>query len=162
MVGVEIDVRRFADSVTVARNGQIYFTDASNAYSMHAWHLDVLEARPHGRMLNFNPTTGRTTVMMEGLAFANGIALSPREDFLVVCESWKYRCVRYWLEGERKGTSETFAENLPGLPDNIHLHAPSQTFWLGVVGVRITTNLIFVQLARFIVLSKVFGRASKI
>ncbi|KAG0560747.1 hypothetical protein KC19_9G009800 [Ceratodon purpureus] len=126
----------FADSVTVARNGQIYFTDASSEHSMHSWHLDVLEARPHGRMLNFDPITGRTTVLMGGLGFANGIALSPKEDFLVVCESWKYRCVRYWLEGESKGTSETFVDNLPGFPDNIHLHAPSQTFWLGVVGGR--------------------------
>jgi len=53
------------------------------------------------------------------------------------------------MKGEKKGTSETFAENLPGLTDNIHLHAPSQTFWLGVVGVR---KLIFIQLARFVVL----------
>lgn len=81
---------RFADSVTVARNGQIYFTDASSEHSMHSWHLDVLEARPHGRMLNFDFVTGRTTVLMQGLGFANGIALSPQEDFLVVCESWKY------------------------------------------------------------------------
>lgn len=86
---------RFADSVTVARNGQVYFTDATDAHSMHFWHLDVLEARPHGRMLNFDPVTGRTTVLMKDLAFANGIALSPREDFLVVCESWKYVSIEH-------------------------------------------------------------------
>lgn len=126
----------FPDSVTVSGKGQIYFTDASTKHLLHFWHLDVLESRPHGRVLNFDPTTGRTTVLMKGLAFANGIALSPTEDFLVVCESWKYRCVRYWLEGEFKGTLETFIDNLPGLPDNIHLHAPSQTFWLGLVGGR--------------------------
>lgn len=126
---------RFVDSVVVARNGQVYFTDASNAYSLHAWHLDVLEARPHGRLLNHDPSTGRTTVLMQNLAFANGLALSPHEDFLVVCESWKYRCLRFWLEGESKGTSEVFVENLPGMPDNIHLHGASQTFWLGVPGV---------------------------
>ena len=67
---------------------------------MHSWHLDVLEARPHGRMLNFDPITGRTTVLMGGLGFANGIALSPKRlgllnamilmahnlDLRVVCE----------------------------------------------------------------------------
>lgn len=79
----------FADSVVVTRSGQIYFTDATNAHTVHHWHLDVLEARPRGRVLHYDPMTGHTRVLMEGLAFANGIALSPTEEYFVVCESWK-------------------------------------------------------------------------
>lgn len=53
---------------------------------------------------------------------------------LVIC---RYRCLRYWLEGASQGLTEIFIDNLPGLPDNIHLHGASRTFWIGIVGVSI-------------------------
>lgn len=56
------------------------------------------------------------------------------ENELVIC---RYRCLRYWLEGASQGLTEIFIDNLPGLPDNIHLHGASRTFWIGIVGVSI-------------------------
>ncbi|KAI9111496.1 hypothetical protein K1719_017186 [Acacia pycnantha] len=40
-------------------------------------------------------------------------------------------CLRHWLKGEKKGKTETFIENLPGGPDNIHL-APNGSFWVAM------------------------------
>ena len=30
-----------------------------------------------------------------------------------------YRIQKYWLKGDKAGTSEIFVENLPGFPDNV-------------------------------------------
>ena len=56
---------------------------------------------------------------LEGLAFANGVALAADESFVCVAESGGRRVVRLWLTGERAGTRDLFVEDLPGYPDNI-------------------------------------------
>ncbi|XP_061362520.1 protein STRICTOSIDINE SYNTHASE-LIKE 4-like isoform X2 [Gastrolobium bilobum] len=121
---------RFADDVIEASDGNIYFSVASTKFDLDNWYLDVLEARPHGQLLKYNPTSNETVIVLDNLAFANGVALSKDEDYLVVCESWK--CLRYWLKGENKGKREIFIENLPGGPDNINL-APDGSFWIALV-----------------------------
>lgn len=47
---------------------------------------------------------------------------------------FRFRCRRYWLKGDRNGTLDTFAENLPGGPDNINL-APDGSFWIALIKV---------------------------
>ncbi|KAK7411848.1 hypothetical protein VNO78_03291 [Psophocarpus tetragonolobus] len=88
------------------------------------------EARPHGQVLKYNPTSNETVIVLDNLAFANGVALSKDEDFLVICETWK--CLRQWLKGENKGKTEIFIENLPGAPDNINI-APDGSFWIALI-----------------------------
>ena len=56
--------------------------------------------------------------MLEGLNFANGLTLSPDEDFLLVLESGRGRIWRYHLTGEMKDIIEVFSV-LPGVVDNI-------------------------------------------
>lgn len=56
---------------------------------MHDWYLDVLEAKPYGQLLKYDPSTKETSLVLDNLAFANGVALSRNEDYLVVCETWK-------------------------------------------------------------------------
>ncbi|XP_006445752.2 protein STRICTOSIDINE SYNTHASE-LIKE 4 [Citrus clementina] len=86
----------------------------------------------YGQLRKYDPKLKETTVLHEGFYFANGIALSKNEDFVVVCESWKFRCRRYWLKGDRAGILDAFIENLPGGPDNINL-APDGSFWIGLI-----------------------------
>ncbi|KAF8697805.1 hypothetical protein HU200_035293 [Digitaria exilis] len=62
------------DGVDVAADGTIYFTDASYKYNLANHMTDILEARPHGRLLSFDPATGRTAVLGRDLYFANGVA----------------------------------------------------------------------------------------
>jgi sugar lactone lactonase YvrE len=42
---------------------------------------------------------------------------------------------RYFLAGENKGEMEVFADNLPGLPDNIR-RSGRGTYWVGLASVR--------------------------
>ncbi|TKY72878.1 STRICTOSIDINE SYNTHASE 4 [Spatholobus suberectus] len=123
---------RFADDVIEASDGNIYFSVASSKFDLPDWYLDVLEARPHGQLLKYNPTSNETVIVLDNVAFANGVALSKDEDYIVVCESWKYRCLRHWLKGANKGTTDILIENLPGAPDNINL-APDGSFWIALI-----------------------------
>ena len=125
----------FADDVTVARDGMIYFSDASSKFGHDEYLYDMLEGRPHGRLLRYDPATQEIKVLLTDLYFANGVALSEHEDFVLVNETYRMRITRYWLTGERAGQSDVFAENLPGYPDNITSNGRG-TFWLALFTVR--------------------------
>lgn len=110
---------RFTDDVDIAPDGRIYFTDASSRFHQPDYMLDLLEMRPHGRLLRYDPRTRKTEVLLANLHFANGVAVSPDGDYVLVNETWKYRILRYWIKGRRAGQAEVFANNLPGFPDNL-------------------------------------------
>ena len=93
---------------------------------------DFFEHRPNGRLLVFDPILKETRVLADQLYFANGVALSPGEDFVLVNETSRYRISRYWLSGERAGTVDVFADNLPGFPDNITFNG-HDTYWVALV-----------------------------
>ncbi|KAK9102423.1 hypothetical protein Sjap_019677 [Stephania japonica] len=126
---------RFADDVIQASDGPIYFSDVSTKYGLSDWTYDVLEGKPHGRLLKYNPYTGHTSIHLNHLSFPNGVALSRKQDFLVVCETWKFRCLKHWLKGKLKGNTSIFVDNLPGGPDNINL-APDGSFWIALLKLR--------------------------
>jgi sugar lactone lactonase YvrE len=126
---------RCTDALDVAKDGTIYFTDASDKFPLKDYLFDMLEARPHGRFMRYDPNTGTVTVLLRELNFANGVALSKNEDFVLVNETYKYRIHRYWLTGAKAGTSDIFIENLPGFPDNISSNGKGK-FWLALITVR--------------------------
>lgn len=47
--------------------------------------------------------------------------------------------MKYWVEGDLKGQTEIFIENLPGCPDNINL-APDGSFWIALLEVGTNVN----------------------
>jgi len=130
---------RFADAVVEASDGSVYFSDASTKFRYDRWVLDVLEAKPYGRLLKYDPITKKTTVLLDGLGFANGVALSAKEDFILICETWKFRCLKHWIKGEKLGSTEIFIENLPGGPDNINIAADGRSYWIALLGIRSRT-----------------------
>ncbi len=122
---------KFTDDLDIARDGTIYFSDASSRFEQPDYLLDLLEARPHGRLLSYDPATKQTKVLLKDLYFANGVALSAAEDFVLVNETYRYRITRYWLSGEKAGTHDVFIDNLPGLPDNLQGDG-NGTFWVAL------------------------------
>ncbi len=121
----------FTDDLDIASDGRIYFSDASSKFHQPDYILDLLEARPHGRLLRYDPSTGKTEVLLKDLYFANGVALSANEDFVLINETYRYRITRYWLKGEKAGQHEVFIDNLPGLPDNLQGDRKG-TFWVAL------------------------------
>ncbi len=125
----------FTNDLDIASDGTIYFTDASYRWGQDKYLYDLLEARPYGRLLAHDRDRGETRLLLDGLYFGNGVALSENEDFILINETYRYRIQRYWLAGEQAGNAEVFAHNLPGFPDNISATGDGR-FWLALFTVR--------------------------
>jgi sugar lactone lactonase YvrE len=132
----------FADDVDIARDGKIYFSDASSKFSLKGTHgsmeaslLDIMEHGGHGRLLMYDPTSGKAKTLLKGLNFANGVAVDPNQKFVLVNETGTFRVLRYWLEGPKKGKAEPLIEALPGFPDNISTGLDGR-FWIALISPR--------------------------
>ncbi|KAK2991933.1 hypothetical protein RJ640_027824, partial [Escallonia rubra] len=122
---------KLTDHLDIADNGIIYFTDASSKYSLHEVFWDFLDGRPNGRFLSYDPSTKQTKVLVRDLYFANGVAVSPDQKFVIFCETTMRRCKRYDIQGEREGSVDIFVDNLPGMPDNIRYDGEGQ-YWIAM------------------------------
>ncbi|XP_041444565.1 adipocyte plasma membrane-associated protein-like, partial [Xenopus laevis] len=112
---------RFLNGLEVSKNGTIYFTDSSSKWGRRHHRYEVLETNHLGRLIQYDPVTQKARSLLDNLYMANGIALSPEEDFILVAETSICRIVRYWLTGTKAGMKEVFVDNLPGYPDNIRI-----------------------------------------
>lgn len=132
----------YADDIAVARDGTIYLSEASTKFGAYASGgtlegslLDILEHGGNGLVVEYKPDTGRARVIMDGLNFANGLAISDDQQYLLIAETGTYRIHRYWLQGENAGKSEVIIDNLPGFPDNIN-NGMNGRFWIGFAAPR--------------------------
>ncbi|GAA1017971.1 ABC transporter permease [Acrocarpospora pleiomorpha] len=126
---------RLADDLDVAADGKIYFSDASTRFDGDEYFLDLIESRPNGRLLRYDPDTGQTTVVLRNYAFPNGICVSHDGASVLINSSNLYRIDRFHLAGPKAGQLEPFAENLPGIPDNIN-RASDGGYWVAFAGMR--------------------------
>lgn len=124
----------FCNNAAVAKDGTIYFTDSSTKFGFAHWRGDLMEHRPTGRLFRRGPEGG-LKLLVDGLAFANGVALAADESFVVVAETGAYGLKRVWLTGERQGTVEPFGQVLPGFPDNIST-GEDGNIWVAIASPR--------------------------
>ena len=126
----------FVDDVAVSPDGRhAYFSDASSKFGLKEFVLDVLEHAGNGRLLEFDFETGKTRTVLGGLQFANGVAVSPAGDYVLVNETGSYRVLRHWLRGPKAGKHDVLIDNLPGFPDNIRVDAQGQ-YWIAFPSLR--------------------------
>lgn len=123
------------NDLDVGKDGTIYFTEASNKFSMTQFTEDLLEHQPNGRLMAFDPKTRQTRTLLPGIHFANGVAVSPDQNSVLVAETGMYRVLRVWLRGAKAGRSEVFIDNLPGFPDGISSNGKDK-YWLALVTPR--------------------------
>jgi sugar lactone lactonase YvrE len=121
----------FPNDIAIAADGAVWFSDASRRFDQHHWMLDFLEGRPTGRLLRYDPRTGRVEVVLTRLMFANGVALGPGDEYVLVNETLAARIARYWLSGPKAGQSDIFASALPGYPDNLTYNGRG-LFWVAL------------------------------
>ncbi|KAL8211213.1 hypothetical protein R6Q57_005650 [Mikania cordata] len=119
------------DAVAVAKDGVLYFTDASWKYELHNFVLDILEGRPYGRFMSYDPSTKETKVIARDLYYANGVEMSPDQHFVIFCETVMLRCKRYYTQGEKAGFIDIFVDRLPGMPDNIRYDGEGH-YWIAI------------------------------
>lgn len=106
------------NSVAVAKNGDFYWTDSASDFQLQDGVYTLL-ANPSGRLFHYNRATKQNKMLIDELYFANGVALSPNEDFIVVSETGASRLQRYHLKGSKAGQTDTFIDRLPGATDNL-------------------------------------------
>lgn len=116
--GVDGVPMRFCNNAAIAADGSIWFSDSSRHYGIAAWKDDFVQHTRTGRLLRRSPD-GEVTVAEDGLAFANGVALSKIGDYVAVAETGARTVVRRWIAGEKAGTRDFLTTDLPGYPDNI-------------------------------------------
>jgi sugar lactone lactonase YvrE len=126
---------RCTNDLDSAADGTIYFTDASYKFPLTQLKADLLEHQPNGRFMAYDPKTKQTRVLLRDLYFANGVAVSPDQSFVLVSDTGSYRVRRVWLTGAKQGQSDIFIDNLPGFPDGISSNG-RDTFWLALVNRR--------------------------
>ncbi|KAG7968926.1 hypothetical protein I3843_07G004300 [Carya illinoinensis] len=125
------------DAVDVADDGMVYFTDASYKYGLHEFIWDFLEGKPHGRLLSYDPVTKRTKVLVRNLYYANGVAVSPDQNYVIFCETLARRCRKYHIQGKEKGKVTEFIDHLPKnsgcnrMPDNIRYDGDGH-YWIAL------------------------------
>jgi len=132
----------YANSVDVAADGKVYFSDASTKFGARQWGgtypaslLDILEHGGHGRLLVYDPEARQATSLVTGLNFANGVAIAHDQSYVLVNETGTYRVLRHWIAGPRRGFTEPLVENLPGFPDNLSTGLDGR-FWLALISPR--------------------------
>jgi sugar lactone lactonase YvrE len=108
----------FCNNAAVAGDGTIWFSDSSRFYGIDRWKADIVENTSSGRLMRRDPD-GSVSVVLDGLRFANGVALAADESYVAVAESAGRTVVRRWLTGARSGRTDFLAADLPGYPDNI-------------------------------------------
>jgi sugar lactone lactonase YvrE len=110
----------FCNNAAVAANGDIWFSDSSTVHPIERWRNDFVENTCTGRLL-CRRADGNVEVHLDGLAFANGVALAADESWVAVAETGARTVVRLWLTGERAGDRDYLVPELPGYPDNLAL-----------------------------------------
>lgn len=108
----------FCNNAAVASDGTLYFSDSSAVHPIDTWKSEILELTGTGRLLRMTPK-GPVDLLLDGLQFANGVALSADETWVAVAETSVRRIRRVFVAGPRAGESEVWADDLPGFPDNI-------------------------------------------
>jgi sugar lactone lactonase YvrE len=125
----------FTDDVDVDSQNVAWFSDASVKWDHHQVMNEALESRPNGRLVKYDIGTGECVTVLDGLYFANGVAVSPDETYILVNETMRYRTKRVFVRGPRAGVVETFIDNLPGFPDGISTGSDG-VFWLAIYAPR--------------------------
>jgi strictosidine synthase len=123
----------FTNNAAIASDGTIYFTVSSRRFDLANYKLDLMEHSGTGRLFARRPS-GETEQLLDGLHFANGVALAADESFVVFAETGLYRMSKLWLTGPQAGTTEVMIDNLPGFPDNVTHH--DGIFWVGIPSPR--------------------------
>jgi len=113
----------FANGVEVDPDtGAVYFTETSTRFQRREFLRIVISGDTTGRLLRYDPKSGdgEVEVLVDGLAFPNGLAMSRDGTHLLLAETTTGRILRYWLPPANAPALEEMAW-LPWFPDNIRM-----------------------------------------
>jgi Strictosidine synthase len=113
------DPLRCLTGVAVAQNGDIFVTDGSRQCLPSDWVVDLINKGRSGRLVHVDAAGSNATVILDGLGFAHGVALTHNQETVVVTESWKHRVLALDVTtSSRQAAAASIPglDNLPGYP----------------------------------------------
>lgn len=135
----------YANQLDVAADGTIYFSNSSDRFDPETMGgtkptsiLTIWEQSDTGYVARIRPD-GQLDKIATGLVYANGVALSPQQDFLLIAETGRARIHRHWLTGDKAGQTELFLDNLPGYPDNLEAQGDG-SYWVSFASPRVPSE----------------------
>ena len=135
----------YANQLDVGQDGTVYFSNSSDRFDPETMGgtkptsiLTIWEQSDTGYVARRDPD-GAVEKVANGFVYANGVALSPEEDFLLIAETGRARIHRLWLTGDKAGQREVFLDNLPGYPDNLEAQGDG-TFWVAFASPRVPSE----------------------
>ncbi|KAK4263693.1 hypothetical protein QN277_029075 [Acacia crassicarpa] len=112
------------------QTGVVYFSESSTVYQRREVQMIFQTRDKTGRLLKYDPNTKKVEVLLQGLAFANGVALNKDGSFLLLVETSSRNITKFWLKGSKTYTSEPFTQPERS-PDNIKRNKNGD-FWVGL------------------------------
>jgi sugar lactone lactonase YvrE len=134
---VEGEPLMLVNDLAVGNDGTVFVTESSTKFTVEQLRLEILEHRPNGRLLAYDPVKRTTRVLLGERYFPNGIVLSRDQSSLVFAETTAYRVSRYWLRGPKAGAVEIVIDNLPGFPGDVSVSEEGR-YWLTLLAPRNT------------------------
>jgi sugar lactone lactonase YvrE len=126
----------FLDYPVVFPNGSVFVSQVDMFRDFSEMVYTVFEHGPSGRVIFYDPALGTGAKAAKAYAgslhFPNGMTLTPDGKALLICETTKARITKIWLEGPMRDLFSTFADNLPGMPDNI-MKSSDGGYWVAIV-----------------------------
>ena len=126
-------------SVAAAPDGSIFASEGSGLNAPGEWRRDMMQKNRAGRVIVCGPGFEAPKVLLRGLPYPHGLALSADGRFLWLTESWSHRVCRAPVTGRNIGEVEPVIRNLPGYPARLG-RATGGGFWLSIFALR--THLI--------------------
>uniref|UniRef100_A0A0D3HI24 Strictosidine synthase conserved region domain-containing protein n=1 Tax=Oryza barthii TaxID=65489 RepID=A0A0D3HI24_9ORYZ len=111
-----------------SKTGELYVADAY--LGLGVFLNIVITGDNTGRLLKYDPKENKVEVLVDGLRFPNGLAMSIDGSYLLLAETTTGKILRYWIKTPKASTIEEVAQ-LPGFPDNIKM-SPRGGFWVGL------------------------------
>uniref|UniRef100_A0A4D5R9U6 Adipocyte plasma membrane-associated protein n=1 Tax=Scolopendra viridis TaxID=118503 RepID=A0A4D5R9U6_SCOVI len=136
---------KFLNGLEITKTGLIYFTESSTKWMRREHRYDILELNRLGRLMVYDPKKKTSRVLLTDLHFANGLALSHEEHFLLISETSICRILKYYLTTSKEGQTEVFADNLPGYPDNIRMNS-NGNYYVGMSYARFDSSPFYLYL----------------
>jgi gluconolactonase len=98
--------------------GNLYVSNSSTQ-DINNVLAELEKPAPNGALVCIRPD-GRGEIVAEGIYFANGTAIDPKEDAVYVLESSRNDCLRIQIKKDGTfGKSEIYAKDFPALPDGM-------------------------------------------
>jgi sugar lactone lactonase YvrE len=126
---------RCALSAVAGPDGAVYIAEGTIYHEPINWYVDLMERRQAGRLIRCDPDTFETEVLLSGLSYPCGVAISRDGKWLLISESWKHTLSRFPLDNIQENRRELVIPNLPGYPGRI-TYSSDGGYWMCIFAMR--------------------------